>query len=484
MANLEYDVPNSAQTIFEAGSVSKQFTATGLILLAQRGRLSLDDDVRKYVPELPTYERTITLRHLLSHTSGLRDWGNVADIAGWPRTTRVHTHAHVLDILSRQKSLNYPVGDEYSYTNSGYNLAAIIIGRVSGMPFAEFERKEIFEPLGLTNTQWRDDYTRIVKNRATAYERSGASYRQDMPFENVYGNGGLLTTVGDLLKWNDALTKRTVPGGAGTVAELERRAVLTNGTTIAYAQGLRVEPYKGVMQISHSGSTAGYRAYLVRYPEQGLSVALLCNAGNANPTTLAHAVADIYLGSAVTVAPPKYASGVQVPSEVLARRAGLFRSTRTGEVLRLTARDGRLRGTDTTGLVALSATRFANRTGTLTADFELDAAGGTKVLRVVSDADTVTYVPAAAPMLGADDLAQYAGVYHSAEADATFTIAVKGNGLRLRARPDVDQELMPEYRDAFTANVGMVFFRRDASGRITALSIGNGRVRDMRFVRQ
>jgi CubicO group peptidase (beta-lactamase class C family) len=178
MANLEYDVPNSAQTVFEAGSVSKQFTATGLILLAQRGRLSLDDDVRKYVPELPEYGRTITLRHLLSHTSGLRDWGSVAEIAGWPRTTRVHTHAHVLDILSRQKSLNYPVGDEYSYTNSGYNLAAMIIARVSGMSFADFERKEIFEPLGLTNTQWRDDYTRIVKNRATAYERSGASYRK------------------------------------------------------------------------------------------------------------------------------------------------------------------------------------------------------------------------------------------------------------------------------------------------------------------
>jgi hypothetical protein len=306
-----------------------------------------------------------------------------------------------------------------------------------------------------------------------------------MPFENVFGNGGLLTTIGDLLKWNDALTKRTVPGGASTVAELERRAVLTNGTTIAYAQGLRVEPYKGVMQISHSGSTAGYRAYLVRYPEQELSVALLCNAGNANPTTLAHAVADIYLGTAIKApTPPKYASGVQVSAEVLARRAGVFRSTRTGEVLRLTVRDGALRGPDSTGLVALSATRFANRAGTMTADYELDATGGTRVLRIVNDADTVAYIPAAPPTLGATDLAQYAGQYYSDEAEATFTIAVKGNGLRLRARPDRDKELMPAYRDAFTADVGMVFFRRDASGRITALSMGNGRVRDMRFVRQ
>jgi CubicO group peptidase (beta-lactamase class C family) len=168
MADLEHDVPNRADTIFEAGSVSKQFTAAAVLLLAQEGRLSLDDPVRKHVPELPDYGAPLTIRHMLQHTSGLRDWGELAAIAGWPRTSRVHTHEHVVDILSRQKSLNFPSGTQYSYSNSGYNLAAVIVARVSGRSFAEFSNERIFTPLGMSRTSWRDDHTRIVKGRATA----------------------------------------------------------------------------------------------------------------------------------------------------------------------------------------------------------------------------------------------------------------------------------------------------------------------------
>src|SRR6188508_1646510 len=191
MADLEHDVPNRPDTIFEAGSVSKQFTAAAVLLLARDGKLSLDDPVRKYVPELPDYGMPITIRQMLQHTSGLRDWGNVEDIAGWPRGTRVYTHAHVLDILGRQKHLNFTPGTRWSYSNSGYNLAAILVSRVSGDSLAEFSRKHIFEPLGMTRTSWRDDYSRIVKGRAVAYAESDGRYYADMPFENIYGNGGL-----------------------------------------------------------------------------------------------------------------------------------------------------------------------------------------------------------------------------------------------------------------------------------------------------
>ena len=180
----------------------------------QQGKLSLDDPVRKYIPELPDYGAPLTIRHLLNHTSGLRDWGSVEAIAGWPRTTRAYTHAHVLDILSRQRSLNYPPGAEYSYTNSGYNLAAILVGRVSGKPLAEFTREAIFTPLGMTSTSWRDDFRRIVKGRAIAYSQNGGTVRQLMPFEDVHGNGGLLTTVGDLLRWNQKFTI-AAPAGPG-----------------------------------------------------------------------------------------------------------------------------------------------------------------------------------------------------------------------------------------------------------------------------
>jgi CubicO group peptidase (beta-lactamase class C family) len=298
MADLEHDVPNTPETIFEAGSVSKQFTAAAVLLLAQEGKLSLDDPARKYIPELPDYGAPLTVRHMLHHTSGLRDWGEVESIAGWPRTTRAYSHAHVLDIVSRQKSLNFPSGTQWSYSNTGYNLAAVIVSRVSGKPFAEFSQERIFAPLGMTHTSWRDDFTRIVKGRAIAYSQAGSGFRTNMPFENVHGNGGLLTTVGDLLKWNENFVTPKV-GDAAFLKIEQEPGKLNDGKAHDYALGLNVRSYKGVPEVSHSGSTAGYRAHLTRYPQQHLSVAVLCNVTSGQATQYALNVADMYLGSAI-----------------------------------------------------------------------------------------------------------------------------------------------------------------------------------------
>ncbi len=307
MADLEHGIANGADTIFEAGSVSKQFTAAAILTLVDDGKLSLDDAVRQYVPELPEYGAPLTIRHMLTHTSGLRDWGSLAAIAGWPRGERAHTHAHVVDILSRQMALNFTPGTRWSYSNSGYNLAAVIVSRVGGMSFAEFSRTRVFEPAGMTHTSWRDDFRRQVPNRATAYATgrgAGAGYRIDMPFEDVHGNGGLLTTVGDLLKWNEHYDR---PSSAETtrVRRQQENAVLSTGQALEYAYGLYVRPYKGLNEVSHSGLTAGYRAFLTRFPDQRVSVAVLCNAGNANATQYAHAVSDIYLGDRVNENAPR-----------------------------------------------------------------------------------------------------------------------------------------------------------------------------------
>jgi len=307
MAELEHGIANTAETIFEAGSVSKQFTAAAVLTLVDDGKLSLDDPVRKYIPELPEYGAPLTIRHMLTHTSGLRDWGSLAAIAGWPRGDRVHTHAHVVDILSRQMALNFTPGTRWSYSNSGYNLAAVIVSRVSGMSFAEFSRRRVFEPAGMTQTSWRDDYARLVPNRAVAYSMGrggGSAYRLDMPFENVHGNGGLLTTVGDLLKWNEHYDRPSADE-AVRVRRQQEAAVLSNGRKLEYGYGLYVRPYKSVNEVSHSGSTAGYRAFLTRFPDQRVSVAVLCNAGNANATQYAHAVSDIYLGDRINESAPR-----------------------------------------------------------------------------------------------------------------------------------------------------------------------------------
>ena len=294
MADLEHDVRNTPDTIFEAGSVAKQFTALAVQLLAGDGKLSLDDPVRKYIPELPDYKAPLTIRHMLTHTSGLRDWGSVAGIAGAPRTTREYTHAHVLDIVSRQKALNFQPGDHYSYSNTGFNLAAIIVARVSGMSFAEFSKQRIFVPLGMTKTSWRDDHTRIVKGRAIAYQEEGGEFHIEMPFENVHGNGGLLTTVGDLLTWNENFVNPKV-GSAKLLGEMSTVGKFNDGKPQAYGLGLMVGGYRGVKNVSHSGSTAGYRAHLNRFPEAHTSVAVLCNGSSGDATRSANRVSEIFL---------------------------------------------------------------------------------------------------------------------------------------------------------------------------------------------
>jgi CubicO group peptidase (beta-lactamase class C family) len=300
MADLEHRIANEANTIFEAGSVSKQFTAAAVALLAAEGHLSLDDDIREYIPEVPDYGGIITIRHLFTHTSGLRDWGSVAAISGWGRPDRTHDHDHVLEIIQRQTALNYPPGEAYSYTNSGYNLLAILVERVSGQSLARFSADRLFRPLGLHDTQWRDDYRRIVPGRASAYGPEGDGFRIDRPIEHVHGNGGLLTTVHDLVRWNDHLRKGTL--GAEVMEALHTRGVLNDGTRISYAGGLQFGDQAGHPRISHTGATSGYRAYLSLFPEQELSVAVLCNTSSANPGELGGQVSAVFLPESDRVA--------------------------------------------------------------------------------------------------------------------------------------------------------------------------------------
>ena len=398
MADLERGVVAGPETIYEAGSVSKQFTAAAVVLLAQRGQLSLEDDIRDYVPELPDYGVTITIRHMMNHTSGLRDWGSVAGIAGWGRSVRTHTHDHVVDILSRQSALNFPPGQEYSYSNSGYNLQAVIVERVSGMSFAEFSRVNIFEPVGLSNTQWRDDYRRIVPGRSIAYSPRVGGFSINNPIEQVHGNGGLLTTVGDLLRWNEELRTGDVLGGSAFVEEMHRQGILNDGSTIAYALGLNVGQSGGVRRVSHTGSTSGFRAFLGRYPDQRLSVALLCNVSAVNPGGVGQDIADIYLGDAVQRPQPTAGGGgrgggpgarpapwTPTPAE-LNEFVGTFHSDDAETTLTVSIEGGRLvahrRPATTVALTPTTADTFNAGGGLGTIAFVRDASGSVVELSV------------------------------------------------------------------------------------------------------
>ncbi len=472
-ADLEHDVPVTPATIFEAGSVSKQFTAASVLLLAEQRKLALTDEVRKYIPELPDYGSPITIDELLSHTSGLRDWGEVEAMAGWPRGSRIYTLDDALDVAARQKSLNYKPGTAYSYTNTGYNLLAIIVKRVSTMSLADYSREHLFEPLHMTHTQWRDDFRRVVKSRSIAYEPSSDGYRQDMPFEDVYGNGGLLTTVGDLLIWNEALTSGKL--GPSVTAEIQRQAKLDGGREIAYARGLFVQSYQGVREVSHSGATGGYRAWLGRYPDQQISIALLCNTGDADSTRLAHQVADLFLARS----PPP--ASIAFPAAHLAARAGLFVDSRMGLPVRLQMHGDSLKIGEQQ-LIPKSVEEF--RVGASTLRFS----DRDHFVLQSPDGDEREYRRVEPWMPKQAELAALSGRYSSDEALATYRVRVIRDGVVILAPQDRQGQtltLRPVFTDVFQwdDDGGIVHFSRNTKGGASGFEMSASRVRALSFRR-
>ncbi len=478
MADLEHDVANSPATIFEAGSVSKQFTAAAVLLLAQDGLLRLDDDIRKHLPEMPDYGARITINELLTHTSGIRDWGVLSDIEGWPRTTRAMTQPDVLALVSRQRALNHAPRAEFSYTNSGYNLLVMIVERVSKERFQQFSHRRIFAPLGMTSTSWRDDFRHVVKGRAIAYAKSGETYRQQMPFEDAIGNGGLLTTTGDLLLWNRALSDGKL--GTFVTAEFERQGTLADGRRIPYARGLRVENRHGIKEVSHAGATAAYRAWLARFPAQSLSIAVLCNASDVGPSAanLGYLVADRLLPPDQNRAPKPR------PLANIAQRAGQFVSERTGMPLTLKPANGRLLTGDGTSLDPVDRDR-------LKLGGEMITFRGSDRFEIArNDGNIETY--ARAPTGAESPPDTYIGRYTSDELEALYFIerGDKGLVLRLDRRPELAFPLHFIYRDAFLYESragqtgGIIRFVRNAQGEVTGFTIGvNERARAVRFNR-
>lgn len=466
MADLEHNVPNTPDTIFEAGSISKQFTAAAILALVQDGRISLSDNIRKYLPEMPDYGTPITVNELLNHTSGLRDWGDEEDLAGWPRTDRTYDLPTVLNILSRQKALNYKPGTHWSYTNSGYNLAAIIVQRVSGKSLADFTYDRFFKPLGMDHTSWRDNYRRIVPGRAIAYQRQGGGYEQLMPFENAYGNGGLLTTVGDLLIWNRAITAGTL--GPFITGKLQEPSKLRNGRKLSYARGLFLDQYhEGLTEISHSGSTAGYSAWLSSFPNNGTSVAILCNGADALPRDLVQKVEDLYLPK--TPAPP-------APTKPPAL-ADWYADSRDGQPVHIVkAPDGSMTAMGQPVQGVPGGVRIGR-------NVLKPVAGGR--LQGSSEGDRYELVPQKAWDPSAKDLDALPGRYASDEAHAVLVVSVKNGALEIAPddRPSFVRTLTPAYKDAFGRYDETARIKRGAKGKVEGLILSNSRVWSLLFKR-
>ena len=354
MANLELGVALSPQSVFDIGSTSKQFTAMSVMLLERDGKLSLDDDIRTYIPELPDYGKTITIRHILTHTSGIRDYLSLWALAGVDDAD-LTTDQDALDLLARQRELNFAPGEQWLYSNSGFFLASVIVQRVSGKTLAQFAAERIFTPLGMTHTRFNDDHMAVIPNRATGYaprERTAGWATAMSNFEQT-GDGGVQTSIEDMQRWDENFYTGNV-GGAETIAAMQKTATLNDGKKQTYALGLMVDTYRGLHTVSHGGAWAGYRAELLRFPEQHFSVACLCNLARTNPSQLARRVAELYLADKMTPAAEASlvaagrlgagaATGGWAPTTTeLARYAGRYESAELEATYRLSVDNGRL----------------------------------------------------------------------------------------------------------------------------------------------
>ena len=341
MANLEYGVANAPSTIFHAASLSKQFTALCIHILAQEGKLSLDDPLRKHVPEMNVEGPPITIRHLLHHTSGLRDQWDLLTLAGLRLDDGI-TDNDILGLLWQQKQLNFQPGDEDLYSNSGYSLLGLIVRRVSGQSLAAFAQERIFGPLGMKNTHFHESYGALVKGRAYSYQRNrDGSYRYVALSYSNTGATSLFTTVEDLALWNGNFDEPRA-GGPAAMAALLVSGKWNNGREIGYASGVGVQPYRGVPAVAHSGGDAGYRSYFLRLPQQKLAVIVLGNACDFIAGDVASRVADLYLEGMPGVQPQKtWPREVELQDRDLAPYAGDY-EVRPGSVLSFVADKGKL----------------------------------------------------------------------------------------------------------------------------------------------
>jgi CubicO group peptidase (beta-lactamase class C family) len=522
MAKIEGGIVNTPDKVFDIGSVSKQFTAACVALLVREGKIGLDNDIRKYLPELPAYGKPVTVRHLLHHTSGLRDYNALLSLAGFRPESDSPTVEEALEIVRRQKKLNYTPGEEYSYTNTGYFLLSQIVERVSGKSLNAFARERIFEPLGMSQTLIQDDHTQIIRDRATGYTRGEKGFAISMSNWDETGDGNVYTTVRDMAKWDQAFYTGAALG-KDLVEMMQTTGTLNSGKKIDYAWGLVVTEYKGLKVVEHGGAWVGFRAALVRFPEQRFSAIVLANLDAMDPAGLAFKVADIYLagqlkepakeeagktgvgaaqggaaqGGVVQVGQNAAGPGTTVTPTVtkaeMEALVGNWQDDRFGLWLTVTLKDEKLyAGLNgrTYILAPVGPEKYVvpgNAAG-IAIEFAAGQKGkpATAHMTVGKSQEFRFEKAAEVKALWAADLAACAGTYVSEELlDAKYKLSVEEGGLVLKTRAVARAELKPMAPDKFVVpGYGLtVEFVRGRSGAVTGFTVSVGRAAGIAFAR-
>ena len=491
IANLGHGIAIGPSTVFHSASVSKQFTAFAILLLSAEGKLSLDDVVGKYMPGLPDFGAPITLRHLMHHTGGLRDHWELLGLAGWRYSKDLITDADILAIVSRQQDLNFQPGDEHLYCNTGYALLAEVVKVVSGQSLRAFTSARIFEPLGMHNTFFRDNYAEVVRNVADGYVGTETGVEISNTNFDTVGATSLLTTVEDLALWDENFYHKRV-GGPDVIARMVECGRLNDGSEIGYASGLGVGIYRGLAIVEHTGGDAGFRCDIIRFPEQHFSVAILANFGSIVPSNLARGIADIYLADVLQPIPESLPSTFPQPDAgALELLTGYYAEPRlAGRVARLVAHEGKLLiGYDieygTYRLEAVDDRRF-RFSDFPNHELALEQGEGEPATELTSYRDgkrlyQYRRLPAYTP--SPKELSDLAGTYRPVENDMPYEVKVREAGLLFKSVKSREIALTAVAPDHFLGDGDRFTFTRDDDGRVTGMLMNSGRIRNFRFER-
>lgn len=487
LANLEYSIPLSSSSVFDVASISKQFTAFSILLLAAEGQLSIDHSVREYLPELSDFGHTITIKHLLHHTSGLREQSVLREMAGW-RHDDITTQTQAFKLLTMQNDLNFEPGETFEYSNSGYFLLAQVVAKVSGQSFSAFTKSRIFEPLGMHSSAFPTDYQTVIQNKAYSYRVSKDGFVKCILNSTMVGSTGLTTTVEDLAKWATNFEQPKV-GSYNIIQQMKTPGVFNNGETTNYAFGQVLDNFRGAEAFGHGGTMAGFKTFLLRIPSQKLSVIVLANLPYLNPLNTAYKIADFYLSALPqTILEPKLLSKNTLESyigdyEIL---GGLsYTITEDNQQLYLQIMGGKKQL-----LTHLTDNEFSFGNEGRKLRF-----GPEKSIKV----DKITLVEGiyggqflegqrvVLPSFNTNmlDLSEFTGRFYSQELDTTYELVLENNQLKAQnLRSDV--YLTPYDTDTFSGNTGFFLranFVRNKNSEITGLEVSGTQVNKLKFIR-
>ena len=490
MGNLDYNIPLSASSKFYIASTAKQFTAACIALLSMEGKIDLDDEIQKYIPELPEYENKITIRNLIHHTSGLRDYLELMDMRG-QSFEDYFTINDGLKLIAKQNTTNFIPGDEYLYSNSGYIILAEIVNRISGMTIRQYAQKNIFQPLGMTNTFFNDDHSQITKNRVISYRNQSDTLKRFVQNFDALGDGNLLTTINDIYLWDQNFYHHKV-GGKELNDLISTQGVLNNGNTINYAFGLIQEKYKGLKTVYHGGGFLGFRTQFIRFPEQNFSVIVFANTPDVNPTAKAYEIADIMLEDKLLepskeVEPSITSKTIKISNRKLKEFSAMYWHAEGQNSRKLYVKNDTLRyqrsENNESKLLPISENEFkmSNFPG-VKVKFSLKKDKKYTMIVTLDDGTLIESFAYEPPTITNNYLESFAGLYFSSELDCIYKFKMKDNSLFLYRNENELGELIPVMNNLFINNT-IGTFRFNESNK-SEFNLNSERVRNLNFIKQ